>query len=79
MSNLIELNKVASLQKENKSILGVFEKAVSRFRIVNEKIAKAKLIRVNKIDKLQGEFESLEVAEARNNKIQSKLEEFLEL
>lgn len=76
---MITLGKVKGLQQESKNILGVFENAVTRLRAVNEKIEKAKFARVEKIDKLQEEVDALVSAETKNDKLATRLNDFLEV
>ena len=75
---MITLNKVASLQQQSQDALSIFEKTVTRLNKINDSILKAKQARIAKMDKLQNEIDTLVVHETKNDKLATKLINFLE-
>jgi len=78
MSRLFyDRNSVAGLTKETDNILDLFTKTQQKCEAVNEKIATAKKEKVEEVAKLQGEIATLDGLTARNTKLSSKIDQFL--
>jgi hypothetical protein len=75
--NVITNSKVASIRREAKNAINVFQKTVDKLVSTNAKIEKADAVRVTEIDKLAGERNELSLLKAQNLKIINKVNDFL--
>lgn len=77
--NLLNTDQVKALQKQSNDELNIFTNTVERLENINKKINFERAKRLEKIDTLQQENQSLSDTQERNNKLLGKLKDFLEL
>jgi hypothetical protein len=71
-------SEVENLEHESNNIISVFSKTAKKLREVNAKIVKSKLERVKRLESLNLEIDSLTYAETKNERVASKIDEFLD-
>jgi hypothetical protein len=71
-------SEVANLQSQSKSIISVFSKTAIKLRKVNANITKAKLERLKRVESLNIEISSLDYSHQSNEKVASKIDQFLD-
>lgn len=76
--NVLNINNVASLQKESQSALSAFEKTIVRLNGINDRIAKLYSTKQAQVASLQGELKQLNEATVQNSKVVKKITSFLE-
>jgi K+/H+ antiporter YhaU regulatory subunit KhtT len=71
-------SEVANLQNQSDSIMNVFSYTAKKLRKLNSKITKASLEKVKRVESLNREIDSLEYAHNKNEKVASKIDQFLD-
>jgi flagellar hook-associated protein FlgK len=71
-------NTVASLQSQSNSIMSVFSYTAKKLRKLNAKITKVSLAKVKEVESLNREIDSLNYAHNKNEKVASKIDQFLD-
>lgn len=71
-------SEVANLQNESNSIINVFSKTANKLREINSKITKATLDKIKVVESLKLEIGSLNQTHNKNEKVASKIDDFLD-